>query len=53
MHGCLVRSWGTYVLFGGVSDSGQPVRELEDAANDLSLNYIYSSQKALPDEAVS
>ena len=35
MHGCLVRSWGTYVLFGGVSDSGQPVRELEDAANDL------------------
>ena len=52
MHGCLVRSWGSYYLYGGVSDSGQPVRNHEYAADDLSYASSYSSD-ALPDEVVS
>ena len=53
MHGCLFySSWGFYYLFGGVSDSGHPVRVFEAAFDDLSFVFSESSY-SLPDEAVS
>ena len=53
MHGCLLySSWGFYYLFGGVSDSGHPVRVFEAAFDDLSFVFSESSY-SLPDEAVS
>ena len=51
MHGCFFRS-PYYYLFGGVSDSGHPVRIFEYASDDLSFVFSDSSY-SLPDEAVS